>query len=277
MTAALIGLLALACWLLLRAAGAPHHRLRKVLSGGTGTSIRVPGIPPAGAGILARIRPPRAARDAIPMTVVVQQLAALLKGGRTPAQLWDELWFLHAGDAGPAGSPDGGAGSAAAPGADPLALLNAARAAARRGTSVAEAIRNAVPASPGAGRHGGRTAGLHPDYRVWEELAACFDVAETSGCPLADVLTRFAAQLEAETDAEAARQTALAGPKATVRLLTWLPAIGFGLGLLLGIDPVQTMLGTPAGIAALAAGLALTAAGRFWSSRLVRAAAALPP
>ncbi len=277
MTAALIGLLALACWLLLRAAGAPHRRLRRVLSGGAGPGFPSPRVPPAGKGILARIRPPRAARDAIPMTVVVQQLAALLKGGRTPGQLWDELWFLHAADAGPAGPLDDGAGPAAAHGADPLALLSAARAAARRGTSVAEAIRNAVPPRAGAGRHGGRATGPHPDYRVWEELAACFDVAETSGCPLAEVLTRFAAQLEAESDAEAARQTALAGPKATVRLLTWLPAIGFGLGLLLGIDPVETMLGTPAGIAALAAGLALTAAGRIWSSRLVRAAAAIPP
>lgn len=276
MTAALIGLLALASWLLLRAAGAPHRRLRRVLSGGAGPGFLSPRVPPAGAGILARIRPPSAARDAVPMTVVVQQLAALLKGGRTPAQLWDELWLLHADDAGPAGPLYGGAGSAAAPGADPLALLSAARAAARRGTSVAEAIRNAVPPKPVAGRHGSR-AGAHPDYRVWEELAACFDVAETSGCPLAEVLTRFAAQLEAESDAEAARQTALAGPKATVRLLTWLPAIGFGLGLLLGIDPVETMLGNPAGLVALAAGLTLTAAGRIWSSRLVRAAAALPP
>ena len=33
------------------------------------------------------------------MTVVVQQLAALLKGGRIPARLWDELWVLYGGEA----------------------------------------------------------------------------------------------------------------------------------------------------------------------------------
>ena len=115
------------------------------------------------------------------------------------------------------------------------------------------------------------------ERRVWFQLAACFDVAEATGCPLADVLTRFAAQLEAEDDAEAARQTALAGPRATVRLLTWLPFLGLGLGLLLGVDPVEVLLGTPWGVAALAAGLALTAAGRFWSARLVRAAEGLQP
>jgi tight adherence protein B len=104
-------------------------------------------------------------------------------------------------------------------------------------------------------------------------LAACFDIAAASGCPLADVLTRFAAQLEAEDDAEAARQTALAGPKATVALLTWLPLLGLGLGVCLGVDPLAMLLGTPFGMAALVAGIGLTIAGRVWSARLVRAAA----
>jgi tight adherence protein B len=90
---------------------------------------------------------------------------------------------------------------------------------------------------------------------------------------LADVLTRFAAQLEVEDDADAARQTALAGPKATVRLLTWLPLMGLGLGMALGVDPLAILLGTPLGLAALVAGIALTVAGRVWSARLVTAAA----
>jgi tight adherence protein B len=154
-------------------------------------------------------------------------------------------------------------------------MLAAARAAAVRGSPVGAAIRSAA-AGPGkteSGKAWGRGAGegvraLH----VWVQLAACLDIAEASGCPLAEVLTRFAAQLEAEDDAEAARQTALAGPRATVRLLTWLPFLGLGLGVLLGVDPAGILLGTPLGVAALAAGLFLTAAGRIWSSRLVRAA-----
>lgn len=105
------------------------------------------------------------------------------------------------------------------------------------------------------------------------ELAACLDIAETSGCPLADVLTRFAAQLEAEEDSEAARQTALAGPKATVRLLSWLPVFGLGLGMLLGVDPLGILLNNFLGVATFAAGLLLTVAGRIWSSRLVASAA----
>jgi tight adherence protein B len=203
----------------------------------------------------------------ISLTLVVQQLAALLKGGRTPARLWEELWLVYSGR--PNASHRSGAPGAGRPGpalsAGSVAMLAAARAAAFRGSPVSDAIRISAPAAfP-------RLSGKEP--RIWFELAACFDIAEASGCPLADVLTRFAAQLEVEADAEAARQTALAGPKATVSLLTWLPLMGLGLGIALGVDPFAILVGTPLGLAALAAGAALTAAGRIWSSRLVHAAA----
>ena len=179
------------------------------------------------------------------MTVVVQQLAALLKGGRIPARLWDEMWVLYGGEAqrdGPeatrAAGGNGRDGTREASGPvlnpDSLRILGAARAAALRGSSVAEAIRREIsgePASEGTGgavaKPAGRVRAGH-DGRVWGELAACFDAAEASGCPLADVLARFAAHLETADDAEAARRTALAGPRATVRLLTWLPLSGLG-------------------------------------------------
>lgn len=224
------------------------------------------------------------------LTLVVQQLAALLKGGRTPGRLWDELWVLYGAEGGgypghspanpfrlhPARSPDGNSvasrSAASRPEGPPgaglsagsVAVLASARAAAAGGTPVSEAIRRILDSTP---------AVRNREARIWSELAACLDIAEASGCPLADVLTRFAAQLEVEDDADAARQTALAGPKATVTLLTWLPLMGLGLGVALGVDPVAVLLGTPLGLAALAAGLVLTAAGRLWSARLVSAAA----
>ena len=142
------------------------------------------------------------------------------------------------------------------------AVLAAARSASLLGSSAAAAIRAASSALSAGSR----------EQRIWGELADCLDVAESSGCPLADILSRFAAHLEAEDDAEAARQTALAGPRATVRLLSWLPLFGLGLGTVLGVDPVGILIGNPFGIAALAAGIVLTIVGRFWSLRLVRAA-----
>lgn len=286
MTALLVGLLALAVWLILRPPSGLTRRVRKAFTGsailgrlGVGTARASRGTADrwGGRASLGRAdrrggrtgfgraerrggRANRGRKDAaVSFTVVVQQLAALLKGGRTPSRLWDELWMVYAGGSGTedAGSARLSTGSAA--------VLTAARGAALRGSPVAEAIRIAIQSS-------GRTAGSD-EPRVWAELAACFDIAEASGCPLADVLTRFAAQLEVEDDAEAARQTALAGPRATVTLLTWLPLLGLGLGICLGVDPLAMLIGTPLGVAALVAGIVLTVAGRIWSSRLVHAAA----
>ncbi|CAH0203704.1 hypothetical protein SRABI26_01982 [Arthrobacter sp. Bi26] len=296
MTALLIIALALAVWLAFPSPRAAGQRTRRALQGtGTGSSA-ADGQPRSrrrGARErFGRVRGGNAGAGPVPMTAVVQQLAALLKGGRIPARLWDELWVLYGGDAArgwSAGHMAGHgsardrarAGSGAVLGQESLRILAAARAAALRGSSVAAAIRREV--SGGTAGEGTALAGMgavgvraRREVRVWGELAACFDTAEASGCPLADVLARFAAHLETEDDAEAARQTALAGPRATVRLLTWLPLSGLALGLLLGVDPVATLLTNPWGLAALAAGLALTAVGRLWSSRLVRAAAESP-
>ncbi|MCU1547072.1 MAG: hypothetical protein JWO29_23 [Arthrobacter sp.] len=275
MTAILIAVLALASWLAFLPRGASGRRAGTVLPGPPRLSLPGRAGGPTGPRLPGRILG-RRTHEAPPvtMTAVVQQLAALLRGGRRPARLWDELWLLYAGEASQGRLSDDGGGPGPALAPDSVALLAAARAAALRGSSVAEAIRGAGPASPTGQSRGNGAGAAGCERRVWGELAACFDIAEASGCPLADVLTRFAAQLEAEEDAEAARQTALAGPKATVRLLTWLPLLGLGLGMLLGVDPVTILLGTPPGMAALAAGVVLTAAGRIWSSRLVRAAGA---
>lgn len=231
--------------------GAPA-RLRR-----TGASGPVPGPKePSRGGFAGKLRGAGSGseRPAAPMTLVVQQLAALLKGGRTPARLWEEIWDVYGSSGSHAYGLSAGSG----------AMLAAARAAAGRGLPVSEAIRRASPSA---------FPRRDKESRIWSELAACFDIAEASGCPLADVLTRFAAQLEVEDDADAARQTALAGPKATVSLLTWLPLMGLGLGMALGVDPLAILLGTPWGLAALAAGAGLTVAGRLWSARLVAAAA----
>lgn len=263
MTVFLATVLVLAALLILRPTHGAASRFRRATSGVAGGSRGKSWVPAfrwarPGTGKAAVSGP------AVPMTLVVQQLAALLKGGRTPARLWDELWFVYGADG--QTEPDHQRARRQATGLTQgsTAMLAAARTAAATGAPVSEAIRRSLPAAfPRADR----------ECRIWSQLAACFDIAEASGCPLADVLTRFTAQLEVEDDADAARQTALAGPKATVRLLTWLPLMGLGLGMALGVDPLAILLGTPLGLAALAAGIALTIAGRVWSARLVAAAA----
>ncbi|MBB6404857.1 hypothetical protein [Arthrobacter sp. AZCC_0090] len=260
MTGLLLFVLAAAVWVTFQ----PSRRRGKRVVRALAPALSAPAIP----GKLRR----RARVDALPLTVLVQQLAALLRGGRSPSRLWEELCMVHADKDQGDGSSDAGVPKAhrKASGfprlsSGSLRVLAAARAASMIGASVAEAIRMSAAKD---------LAGGNPaERRIWGELAACLDVAEASGCPLADVLARFASQLEAEDDAGDARQTALAGPKATVRLLTWLPVFGLGLGMVLGVDPWGILLANGVGLAALAAGIVLTVAGRIWSSRLVYAAA----
>lgn len=277
MTAVLAAVLAAGLWALVAPAGGSRRRLRAALSDMPVNRTAARG--GARLGWRAGLRwPARKDRElpGVSMTVVVQQLSALLRGGRSSARLWEELWLLYAGGTAP-GRPGAGPGQrepagAAAGSLSPLSLeiLAATRAAAAQGSPVADAIRRR--AGPAAGVRARRNPAGR-EGAVWVELAACFELAEASGCPLAEVLTRFAEHLEAADDAAAARQTALAGPKATVRILTWLPFLGLGLGMLLGVDAAAVLFGTPLGLASLAAGLVLAAAGRFWSARLVRSAA----
>ncbi|WP_396021295.1 type II secretion system F family protein [Arthrobacter sp. ES1] len=275
MTAVLAGVLAAAVYLAVSARRAPRRRIRAALAGSQVARAGSEAAPSAGPRWRRRYEP------TTPMTLLVQQLAALLKGGRPPSRLWEELWLLLVGEAdvSSAGARTPVRPSGLAPGS--VRMLAAARAAAMRGAPVGAAIRSAVAATSAGTGDGrtwrGRNGQSVRERRVWFQLAACLDAAEATGSPLADVLTRFAAQLEAENDAGAARQTALAGPRATVRLLTWLPFLGLCLGSLLGADPVGVLLGTPLGAAVLATGLTLTAAGRIWSARLVRAAERLRP
>jgi tight adherence protein B len=106
--------------------------------------------------------------------------------------------------------------------------------------------------------------------RLWVDLAGCLIVAERSGAPLAGILEQYAAQLDADLDGLSARETALAGPRATVVLLAWLPVVVLALGFALGLNPLEILLGSLPGRSALAAGVLLIMASRIWSRRLVR-------
>src|SRR5690606_15572381 len=72
--------------------------------------------------------------------------------------------------------------------------------------------------------------------------AACRLSART-GAPLAEVVDVVVAGIAETVEAENLRRAALAGPRATARLLAWLPLAGVGLGAVLGADPVAVLLG----------------------------------
>ena len=207
--------------------------------------------------------------------MLVHQLAGLLAAGRTPHELFsDAAALIRSRSARPDGGESHAGDSAQELDGLLLPVLEAAAQAASLGLSPAPVFRSAAAAGRTHPPAGGSPAPQAALAVFWEELAACLTVAERSGAPLAAVLARYAAQLERGLDVAAARETALAGPRATMRLLTWLPVAGIALGYLLGTDPLAALLGSPLGWAAGSAGLLLALAGRVWSRRLVARAAA---
>ncbi|MEX5297825.1 type II secretion system F family protein [Kocuria sp. CPCC 205292] len=226
----------------------PVHRVRSVARAHAGAVPTVPW--------QARFRRDAAA-EAAEWIALLRRLAALLQAGRSPAAAFD--------GAGPAGDRGPRTGT----GRHLETLCASVAAAARLGLGVSTALA-AVPAPALGHRPLERRAAA-----TTAELCLCWEVSERTGAPLAALLGGLADALEAELDAEAARGTALAGPRSTVRILTWLPVLGIGLGMLMGVDPLRTLLTTPWGLAALVAGAVLTGLGRVWTRTLIGRAEAV--
>ena len=136
-----------------------------------------------------------------------------------------------------------------------------------------------VPAQPRL-----QPARASPVGRVWshwaqrsgaEELqlvAAAWTLADVSGVALADAVD-LAARLLREARARQARlDVLLAGPRATMTMLTLLPIAGPIVGLLFGIAPHTLYAGTPISVLAAGCGVALMVAGRLWCQRLLHGA-----
>ncbi|MEU3555274.1 type II secretion system F family protein [Streptomyces fragilis] len=137
--------------------------------------------------------------------------------------------------------------------------LAPAVAAARFGGDVATALTGASRAPGAEGLRG---------------LAACWRVAVDRGAGLADGLERLDAALRSERDRRADLRSQLAGARATTVMLAGLPVLGLLLGTAMGADPLRILLHTGAGLACLAVGGVLEAAGVWWASRIVRGAEA---
>ena len=104
------------------------------------------------------------------------------------------------------------------------------------------------------------------------DLQLSLRMSESAGAPLATSLERAAEHAEERIDALLGRQSALAAQRATGRILSWLPLLGLGLGVLMGSDPVGVLTGSILGALTGMLGLGLAFAGRRWTAALVHRA-----
>ena len=220
-----------------------------------------------------RLRRTRSAQLPIErVAALTQRLAVLLGAGVSPLTVWIYL--------APTSSPGVPASTAATatrgarrradavPGAAARAtesrrdeaILHAAARAGPRGESVADAIASAAADCDAQGA------------ASWRGIAAAWDVATAAGAPLSRCLRDLAVSFRELGQLQRDVEVALAGPRATARMVMGLPVIGILLGMLMGFDTLGTLLTTVPGLFCLGAGALLMLGGARWNRVLVRRA-----
>lgn len=113
-----------------------------------------------------------------------------------------------------------------------------------------------------------RTAAEQPGCQGLAALARSWQLCQVTGAPIADAATRVADGLRAEAAAERLVASELASPRATGRMLAFLPVLGIGLGFTTGGDPLTFLLGGLIGRICLGAAICLVCAGLVWTTQL---------
>jgi Flp pilus assembly protein TadB len=134
-------------------------------------------------------------------------------------------------------------------------------------------LESAVGGEPPTRGMGGSGGGGATAPAGWSLLRAAWALSLEHGSPLTEAVETSAAVLRARQASERRAVAARAGPRASMWLLTGLPVVGPLAALLMGVDPRATF-GEPLALASLLFGLALTAAGWWWGSRIIRRAQA---
>ena len=96
-------------------------------------------------------------------------------------------------------------------------------------------------------------------------------LSELTGAPLADAVDTAAGVIRQDEHLHRATELALAGPRATMRLLSGLPLAGPAVAAIFGVSPAGLYAGSPLAVGSCALGLALLAVGRWWCARLIGA------
>ncbi|WIB62631.1 MULTISPECIES: type II secretion system F family protein [unclassified Curtobacterium] len=107
---------------------------------------------------------------------------------------------------------------------------------------------------------------------AWAQVAAMWRVAERMGAPAGPALGAAAAAFRDVAEGERAVEVALAGPRASARIVLALPLVGVLFGLLSGADALRFLLLTPLGWASIVVAVGLVALARAWTAALVRRA-----
>ena len=104
-------------------------------------------------------------------------------------------------------------------------------------------------------------------------VAAAWTLCDTLGSPIAPTVSTISEMVRRRRAVRQRIAAALAGPQATMRVLTALPLTGPLLALAVGVSPAD-LYAQPSAAVSVVTGLLLLLIGRAWTSRMVRAVSA---
>lgn len=107
--------------------------------------------------------------------------------------------------------------------------------------------------------------------RTARHLAAACRLSERLGCAVSLCLEAVGIDHRRESRAYDLKQQAFAGPKATIRLLSFLPLLTILAGELMGMHSFRFLFTSVAGWVCLAIGMVWYGAGMLWTNRMLRA------
>lgn len=108
---------------------------------------------------------------------------------------------------------------------------------------------------------------------AWHRLAAVWAVAEHRGIALAGLVDVARRDLTTRASHRRRAEAGLAGARSTAVILAALPAVGVGLGHLMGARPLGVLTGGGIGAFLLVVGVVLDCAGLVWAERIAAGAA----
>lgn len=100
-------------------------------------------------------------------------------------------------------------------------------------------------------------------------VGSSWDVAIESGSAPARLLGRLSDLLTTVASSMRQAEVAAAGPRASIRLVMWLPIASLLLAQLAGIPALAVLLTTPVGVTMLVAGVVMLGAARVWLTTLI--------
>lgn len=104
------------------------------------------------------------------------------------------------------------------------------------------------------------------------QLEAIWQLAKDGGGAVSSAIESLGETFRATARHEREIELAFAGPKATAKLVSWLPAAGLMLAQLFGFDPMNAIVTNPLAFGCLVLGALLLVVGHRWSITIIRKA-----